>query len=70
MKWIPKKYMKHIEEVYKDSDGWWCYSKKGYYFTHMDCHTAHEDTQDQLLQVIRTLAPCDCDQCLEGGEQE
>jgi hypothetical protein len=65
MKWIPKKYMEHIDEVYKDSDGWWAYTKKGFQFAGMGCHTAHEDTQHELLKMIRTMEPCDCDQCME-----
>lgn len=65
MKWIPKKYMQNITEVYKDSEGWWAYSKKGYKFEGMGCHTAHEDTQHELLKMIRTMVPCDCDQCME-----
>jgi hypothetical protein len=65
MKWIPKKYMQHIDEIYKDSEGWWAYTTKGFKFAGMGCHTAHEDTQHELLQMIRTMEPCDCDQCME-----
>jgi hypothetical protein len=65
MKWIPKKYMQHIKEVYKDADGWWAITKKGYRFAEMECHTAHEDTQHELLKVIRTMEPCECSECTE-----
>jgi hypothetical protein len=70
MKWIPKKYMENITEVYKDSEGWWAYSKKGYRFEGMGCHTAHEDTQKDLLAMIRTMVPCDCEQCVEIEVEE
>lgn len=60
---IPKKYHHMLDEVYKDGDGYWATSQDGYYFKHMDCHTAHEDTQNDLLSVIRTLDNCNCEEC-------
>jgi hypothetical protein len=70
MKWIPKKYMQNIIEVYKDSEGWWAYTKKGFKFAGMGCHTAHEDTQHELLKMIRTMEPCDCEQCMAPEIEE
>lgn len=61
---IPKKYRYQLDEVYKDSEGYWAYSKKGYYFKAMGNHTAHENSQTELLKVIRTLKYCGCDDCL------
>ncbi|MDH6367061.1 MULTISPECIES: hypothetical protein [unclassified Breznakia] len=52
---IPKKYIKYIDEVTKDSDGYWAFSKEGVIFESMGCHTAHEPSQKELLSVIRTL---------------
>jgi hypothetical protein len=60
---IPKKYEPMLDEVYHDSDGYWAYSKDGFYFHDMDCHTAHEDSQKALLDVISSLKPCDCEDC-------
>ena len=60
---VPKKYVHMIDEIYKDPDGYWAYSSKGYQFEYMQCHTAHEDTQKELLMVIKSLNKCDCDQC-------
>lgn len=60
---IPQKYQPMIKEIYHDCDGYWAYSEDGFYFETMDCHTAHEDTQKQLLEVIRSLAPCNCEDC-------
>ena len=53
--------------IEKDEDGYWAYSKKGYCFEEMGygCHTAHEDNQLALLEVIRTLEPCNCNECLK-----
>ncbi|MEH7210116.1 hypothetical protein V7094_28575 [Priestia megaterium] len=65
---VPKKYQAMLEEIdFEGRDsGYWAYSKTGYYFADMDCHTAHEDTQKELLSMIRTLKPCDCEQCKEA----
>ena len=60
---VSKKVESMLDDISKDSDGYWASSKDGFYFTMMDCHTAHEDTQKELLSVIRTLAPCNCNEC-------
>ena len=62
---LPKKYYTMIDEMYKDEDGYWVYTSKGYYAAGMDkdCHTIHEDRQTELLQQIRRIEPCDCDDC-------
>ena len=52
---VPKKYQHMIDEVQKDCDGWWAYSKDGYIFESTSCHTAHEYNQNDLLKEIRTL---------------
>lgn len=66
---IPKRYQDMIEEVYNDSDGrgYWCFSKKGYYFSDMDygVHIVREDTQKHLIDMIRSLRPCECEECKE-----
>jgi hypothetical protein len=64
---IPKKYESKLELVERDSDGYWGYTIKGFYFEGMggECHTAHEDTQHELLQMIRTIKSCDCKHCKE-----
>lgn len=60
---VPKKYQFMIQEIDKDDDGYWAYSKWGFQFKGMGCHTAHEDTQTELLSMIRTLERCDCENC-------
>ncbi len=60
---IPNKYKHMIDEVYKDSDGYWAYSKDGYRFISTDSHTAHGYTQAEFLDDIRSLAKCDCSEC-------
>lgn len=52
---VPKKYQSMLELVEADGDGYWAYSKEGYYFQGMGAKTAHEDTQKELLSMIRTL---------------
>lgn len=62
---VAKKYQHMIEEIDNEGreSGLWAYSKKGYRFAYMECHTAHEYNQKELMKVIRTLEPCDCEQC-------
>lgn len=67
---VPLKYQNMLEEIYHDSDGYWAYTKDGFYFKDMGCHTAHEDTQKDLLRVIRSLQPCNCDDCKQALESQ
>lgn len=62
---VPKKYQHMLEEIDFESrdSGYWAYSKKGFKFKYMGCHTAHEYNQKELLDVIRTLIPCNCEEC-------
>lgn len=63
---IPKKYQDKLELIDNEgSEGYWAYSNKGFQFGGMGCHTAHEYTVKELLAMIRTLEPCDCEQCTE-----
>ena len=56
-----------MDEVFKDSDGYWAYTKKGFRFAQTECHTAHGNTQKEILQDIRSMEPCDCDECMGIG---
>ena len=67
MKFVPKKYMENMDEVFKDSDGYWAYTKKGFRFAETECHTAHGNTQKEILSDIRSMEPCDCDECMGIG---
>lgn len=60
---IPDKYQDMISEIGKDSDGYYIYSADGFYFKHNDSHSAFEDTQKQVLSVLRYLDKCNCDEC-------
>lgn len=54
-----------IDEIDHDNDGYWVYSKKGYKFLGMDSHTAHEDTQAEIIEKIEfELVSCKCRECL------
>jgi hypothetical protein len=66
---VPKKLQHMLDEVDYEGreDGYWAYSKDGFRFGGMGCHTAHEDTQKELLSMIRTLEPCDCEECKRGA---
>ena len=56
-----------MDEVFKDSDGYWAYTKKGFRFAETECHTAHGNTQKEILSDIRSMEPCDCDECMGVG---
>lgn len=60
---VSKKYIHMIDEIYRDPDGYWCYTNKGFYSPETGCHTIHEDRQDELLKQIRLIQPCNCEQC-------
>jgi hypothetical protein len=64
---VAKKYLDMLAEIDNEGrdSGIWAYSKKGYQFADMGCHTAHEYSQKDLMKVIRSLEPCDCEQCKE-----
>lgn len=66
---IAKKYEGMLELVEKDGDGYWAYAKEGFEFAGMGCHTAHEYSQKELLEMIRTLRPCECGQCTKQEEE-
>lgn len=66
---VPKKYQNMLDEIdYVDQhDGYFLYARKGYYFKAMGYggHVGREDTQTEVLKVIRGLGLCDCEQCLK-----
>lgn len=63
---VPAKYAMNLELVEQDGDGYWAYTNHGFQFEEMGCHTAHEFSQKDLLDVIRTIIPCDCKECEKG----
>lgn len=60
---VPKKYQHMLEEVFQTPDGYWGHSKDGYFFQATEGHIAKGNTQAELLQDIRTLMECDCEDC-------
>jgi hypothetical protein len=67
---VAKKYLNQLNEIDLDGDGYWAYSKRGFYFEAMGrgTHTVCEDSQLELLKVIRSLKPCNCSECEEIKE--
>lgn len=68
---VANKWAVMLEEIDNEGkgSGIWAYSKKGFYFEAMGSHTAHEDNQKDLMKVIRTLKPCNCEQCQQPEGQ-
>lgn len=71
---VAKKYQPMLETIDNEGrgSGLWAYSKKGFHFAGMggECHTAHEYNQKDLMEMIRTLEPCECHQCKTEDESE
>lgn len=59
---VHKKYQDRIEEVFNDSDGYWCYLR-GWCWDDPGLHVIHEDTQKEVLECIRQTKPCTCNYC-------
>lgn len=60
---VPKKYQERVREIYQDSDGYWCYLNRGWYWEDWGLHTIHEDTQKRILECIAATKKCDCNYC-------
>lgn len=67
---VPKKYQHMIEDIYLDGEGsgYWVHAKEGYYFAGFDygVHIVRESTQKEILDQIRQMKPCDCEDCVKG----
>ncbi len=62
---VPKKHQHKIELLEKDSDGYWAYLKPGF-ISDMETHMVHEDTVKELMEGIRGIEECDCEDCQKG----
>ena len=60
---VPKKYEERVDELYPDSDGYWCYLNRGWHGDDYGCHVIHEDTQREVLNQIKWAEHCDCNYC-------
>lgn len=54
MRYVPKRKIKAIKEVWRDEDGYWIILNEGWNADRMDfrCHTIHEDTIPDLRYQI------------------
>jgi hypothetical protein len=62
---IARKYQGMLETIDNEGreSGIWAYSKRGYRFASTECHTEHSYSQKELYEAIKTLEPCQCQQC-------
>ena len=69
---VPKKFESKLDEICKDSDGYWAFTIDGFHFAGMggDCHTPHEDTKKDLLAMIRTIEKCSCKECKAAAKEK
>lgn len=59
---VPKKYEHMIEEIWQEDDGWsergpsyWVTIADGFWSPQMQCHTLHESSQKEILELIRGI---------------
>lgn len=52
---IPKKYQAFIEEVWKDSDGYWANLTEASLCADTESHFVHEDTVKSFLLSLRNI---------------
>lgn len=57
MDYIPKGKRHWVEAFWHDSDGYWLVVGEAYWCDYMDCHTIHEDTIKEVLQVFKSVRP-------------
>ena len=50
---LPKHIRPFVDEVYKDSEGYWIFLKDGHIFKPTDCHTEHTYSLKELLQCCK-----------------
>lgn len=60
---VPKKYEERVQEIFHDEDGYWLYLNRGWHSDDYGLHVIHEDTQADVLKMLRWTEPCDCDWC-------
>lgn len=67
-----KKLAPRIAARWKDEDGVWIELKSGWQdVTNPTCHTIHEDTWKEALDLCGMAVPCDCRDCaVSGGSGE
>lgn len=58
LKYIPKKFIPAIKDIYHDEDGYWIYLNENYHVRYYFAEfTIHEDTIKELIRVVRKIEP-------------
>ena len=53
-----------VSDERRSGDGVWAYLKPGHRREEFDfVHSVHEDTWSEVLKGLRSVHPCDCDDC-------
>ena len=50
---LPKHILPIVEEVYKDSEGYWIFISEGHIFSSTRCHTEHTLSLKELLKCCK-----------------
>lgn len=64
-----KNHSSIIDEYYTDCNGHWAHTKHGWRFDLTECHTIRRDTVKQLIDEMRHVSPCSCEECLQFVER-
>lgn len=64
---VPKKYQHMISEICHDWDGWWIYTKRGFYIENEGQHVMSYITRKELEHNLRTVDVCHCEDCETGA---
>ena len=57
---VPKKYEERVKELFHDSDGYWLILNEEWCSDDYSLHIIHQDTQADVLMMLRLTEPCDC----------
>lgn len=55
-------------ESWKDSDGYWLVLEPGYMCAFSDCHTIHEWNVKDVLDAIKNIQVCECQECSHAAQ--
>ena len=57
---LPKKYEERVKALFHDTDGYWLILNEGWCSDDYSLHIIHQDTQADVLMMLRFTEPCDC----------
>ncbi|TFG82819.1 MAG: hypothetical protein E4G74_02150 [Erysipelotrichales bacterium] len=56
-----------VDQMFRDSDGWWVWLKAGYWSTNMECGTIHEMTIGECCEQMQYVERAPLEIMQRGG---